>query len=123
MAVSPASATLATWLGTGAGIAATTTTAGSHFVVPKAGVQAYVGNDAVLTDDIRDFLHSCLAKTYDTYASPKASTDTAPTTFNITRSFVKQADGKFQIVYTVSINNIVNAPANPLNIDALPTYA
>lgn len=86
MAVQPSDATLATWLGTGAGIGVVTTTAGSHYVIPKAGVQAYIGNDAVITDDIRDFLFSVLSKLADTYSGELTTGNTRPTKVVITKA-------------------------------------
>ena len=123
MAVTPAKE-LANWLGTGA---ATTTPASATagYYIPAANVGGYLGaaGDTTITDDIRDFLHSVLSKSYETYSQPRSGTDNAPAGFTVTRGFVKQADGKYQIVYTVAINNIVNIPSNMMVVDALPTYA
>jgi hypothetical protein len=67
-------------------------------------------------------LHSTLSKINDKYNEPRATGDTAPVNFNITRSLVRQADGKYQVVYTVAIKNITNVPTSQLVVDALPTY-
>jgi len=124
MAVNPSSATLATWLGTGAAIT-TPATASSGFYIPAANVGAAVGTagNTTISDDIRDFLHSNLAKVFEKYYSPIPSTDTRPQSFVISRGISLQSDGKYQVVYTVAINNIVNAPAETVRVDALPTFS
>lgn len=84
MAVVPA-APLTNWL-PGAGIAAVTTTAGSHYTIPKAAVQSYVGGGTDITDDIRDFLFSVLSKCADSYAATPVSPDTRITNVIVSRT-------------------------------------
>jgi hypothetical protein len=72
MALHPSNTTISTWLGSGAGIQASSTTSGEGFWVPKSNVAGYVGAsgaDTVITNDIRDMLFSILSKAHQTYTT------------------------------------------------------
>lgn len=124
MAVNPSSATLSTWLGTGAAITSPAS-ATSGFFIPAANVGPGIGSagNTAISDDIRDFLHSTLGKVFEKYYSPIPAADTRPQTFTISRGVALQADGKYQVVYTIAINNIVNQPSETVRVDALPTFS
>lgn len=119
MAVVPSNASLASWIGSGAGITASTTSAGQGYWIPKALVQAYVGNDAAVTDDIRDFLFSVLSAIAATNSQEIATTDSRPTTVSVTK-VVSSLNNR--VSFSVVLNNTtVTQPQSYVN--SLPTYA
>jgi len=119
MALVPANATLASWIGSGAGITASTTAAGEGYWIPKALVQTYIGNNTVITDDIRDFLFSVLSAVAATNSQEIATTDTRPTTVNVTKA-INNLNNK--VYFSVSINNVTVAQPQAY-INTLPSYA
>ncbi len=119
MAVVPSNANLTTWLGTGA---ATTTPASATpgYYIPRANVQAYIGNDALITDDIRDFLFSVLSKCAETYNTPKVAADTRPTKVTVTRALDTLSNPK-KAIFTVIIET-ATVTETPVTA-TLPTYS
>jgi hypothetical protein len=109
--------TLSQWLGTGAVIAATNTTLGSHYVIPKAAIQAYVGNDAVITDDIRDFLFSVLSRLSDVYNEPLQTGNTRVADVVVSRS-VNPSSGTASFTVTLRDNTYT-----PPYLTLLGTYS
>lgn len=120
MALVPANSTLASWIGSGAGTTASTTTAGEGFWIPKALLVAGVGNDAVITDDVRDFLYTVLSRAAASYTQQIASTDTRPTNVVVTRT-TDTISAQKKVVFTVVINasTVTQTP----DFITLPTYA
>lgn len=116
MALVPADGSMATWLGSGSGTTATSTTAGAGFWIPKAAVQAYVGSDAFVTDDIRDFLFSVLSKCADSYGTPKATTDTRPTKIVVTKTLDTVSNPKKAIFTVILEASTITVPPNTITL-------
>jgi hypothetical protein len=108
---------LTNWIA-GAGIAATNTTLGSHYVIPKASVQAYVGNDTVITDDIRDFLFSILSRCADSYSAAVGAGDTKTVDVIVSRVVTAGVGGIASFNVTLKDNTYA-----PPYISALGTYS
>lgn len=104
MALVPANTTIPTWLGTGAGIQASSTVSGDGFWVPKANVATYKGNDAVIENDIRDFLFSILSKANDVYNATLTGTDTRATSVKVNR--VIDSSGNVTFLVTLTGNTV-----------------
>lgn len=111
MALVPANANLTTWLGTGAAITSPATASQPGYFIPRANVQALVGGDAVITDDIRDFLYSVLTLCADAYSQPKATADTRPTKVVVTKNIDSLSSPK-KVIFTVSLDaaTVVTTP-------------
>jgi len=110
MALHPLNTTIATWLGSGAGIAASSTTSGEGFWVPKANVAAYVGangTDTVITNDIRDMLFSVLSRAHQTYTTVPTG-DTRATDIIISRN-LDTANSTVTFAVTLKDATIVNS--------------
>lgn len=120
MALVPVDSTLASWIGSGAGTTASTTTANEGYWIPKALVQAAVGADTAITNDIRDFLYSVLSRAAASYTQPIASGDTRPTKVAVTRT-TDTISAQKKVVFTVVIDaaTVVQTPDSI----TLPTYA
>lgn len=122
MALVPANATLASWIGTGAGTTASSTTAGAGYWIPKALVDEYVGaggTDTNVSDDIRDFLFSVLSKIADTNSQEISTSDTRPTTVSVSRVISTLNN---RVTFSVTLNNVSPTSA-PTYIASLPSYA
>lgn len=118
MATQPNSAALATWLDTGAAIT-TPSSATAGYYIPAGNVGAYINNDSIITNDVRDFLYSVLSKINDVYYQELTTGNTRPTTFSIGK-LVSNNNNK--VVFTVTLNNVtVTQPKQ--YIATLPTYA
>ena len=117
MATVPSTATLATWLGTGAG---TTGVAASGYWIPAALVGAPVGNDSpTITNDIRDFLFSVLTLCEAQCTQQIATTDTRPTKISVTKSLDNLSNPKkVRFVVTLEAATITQ----PIDTITLPTY-
>jgi len=116
MALSPANTTIATWLGTGAGITASTLTTGAGFWVPTANVATYKGNDAIIENDIRDFLFSVLSKASDSYNATLTGADTRATSVKVNR--IIDTSGNITFLVTLTGNTVTAQ-----YISAVGTYA
>lgn len=120
MPTQPSTATLATWLGTGAATTTPATTTAGYYI-PAANVSGYVGasGNTTITDDVRDFLYSTLSKITDTYNQELTTGNTRPTSFNISRLISNNSN---KVTFTITLNSVsVNQPIQ--FIQTLPTYA
>jgi hypothetical protein len=116
MATVPAAADLVSWLGTGA---ATTGVAAGGYYIPTANVAPFIGNDAVITNDIRDFLYSVLSLCEAKCTQQIASTDTRPTKISVAKSTDNLSNPKkVRFVVTLEAATV----SNPAETITLPTY-
>lgn len=116
MATVPSAADLVTWLGTGA---ATTGVAAGGYYIPTANVAAFIGNDGVITNDIRDFLYSVLSLCEAKCTQQIASTDTRPTKISVAKTTDTLSNPKkVRFVVTLEAATV----ANPAETITLPTY-
>jgi hypothetical protein len=116
MATVPSSPTLATWLGAGAG---TTGVAASGYWIPAANVATPVGNDGVITNDIRDFLFSVLTLCEQQCTQQIATADTRPTKILVSKSLDNLSNPK-KVRFVVTLEAAtINQPVETIT---LPTY-
>jgi len=119
MAVKPVDATLTTWLGTGA---ATTGVAAGGYYIPTANIAKYIGSggaDAVISNDVRDFLFSVLSKCEETYSAELPTGDTRATGIVITKAV---STINSTVTFSVRLTGVtVTQPSD--YIASLPTYA
>jgi hypothetical protein len=116
MATVPSSATLSTWLGSGAN---TTGVAASGYYIPAANVASFVGNDGLITNDIRDFLYSVLSLCEQKCTQQISSDDARPTKISVAKTTdVLNNPKKVRFVVTLEAATV----SNPAETITLPTY-
>jgi len=103
MAVSPGQ-TLANWLGTAS---VSGSVGAQNYVIGQAGIEKYIGDDTLITDDIRDFLFSVLSKCADSYANTPTGS-TKPASVSVTRSIAPIAGtpGTANVSFSIVLKNI-----------------